>query len=71
MAATVPDAPMVHEQQLRGDPGTELARAGTGAAMLVLGYRPHGRVAEFLLGRVTGECLRQARCPIVLVPLDE
>lgn len=70
-AAALPDAPEVTEMRLHGDPGLELARAAEGEAMLVLGYRPHSRVTEFLLGRVTGDCLRHARCPVVLVPLIE
>jgi nucleotide-binding universal stress UspA family protein len=68
-AAALPDAPEVAEVQLRGEPGVELAKAADGEAMLVLGYRPHSRVTEFLLGRVTGDCLRHARSPVVLVPL--
>lgn len=68
-AAAMPDAPEVVEMQLRGEPGPELARAAAGEAMLVLGYRPHSRITDFLLGRVTGECLRHARGPVVLVPL--
>ncbi len=68
--ATIPDAPPVTELQLHGDPGAELARtASDSGSMLVLGYRPHSRVTEFLLGRVTGECLRHSRRPVVLVPV--
>ncbi|HEY7596129.1 MAG TPA: universal stress protein [Actinophytocola sp.] len=67
--ATVADAPEIVEIQLEGDPGVELARAAADhGGMLVLGYHPHSRVSEFLLGRVTGECLRHARRPVVLVP---
>ena len=69
--AALPDAPEVAEMRLRGDPGAELARVSEGESMLVLGYRPHSRVTEFLLGRVTADCLRHARCPVVLVPLIE
>jgi nucleotide-binding universal stress UspA family protein len=64
----VPDAPEVAEVQLRGEPGTELARIAHDADMLVLGHMRHGRTAEFLFGRVTGECLRHAGVPVVLVP---
>jgi nucleotide-binding universal stress UspA family protein len=69
VAAALPNAPEVAEVQLHGDPGLELARAAAGKAMLVLGYRPHSRVTEFLLGRVIGDCLRHASCPVVLIPL--
>lgn len=67
--AMLEGAPEIVEMHLEGDPGVELARAAGGAgSTLVLGYTPHNRLTEFLLGRVTGECLRHARCPVVLVP---
>lgn len=68
--AAVPDAPEIVEMQLCGEPGVELTRvAQDNGSVLVLGYNPHGRITEFLLGRVTGECLRHARRPVVLVPV--
>lgn len=70
--ATVRDAPLVEEMHLQGDAGVELARiARNSGSTLVLGYTPHSRVTEFLLGRVTGECLRHSRIPVVLVPVSE
>ena len=70
--STVADPPEVVELQLQGDPGVELTRAATEhGGMLVLGYHPHSRVTEFLLGRVTGECLRHSRRPVVLVPVAD
>lgn len=65
----VPNAPKIAEIQLRGEPGTELARIAHDADMLVLGHNPHGRTVEFLFGHVTGECLRHAGVPVVLVPV--
>lgn len=68
--ATVRDAPHIVEMHMLGDPGVELPRVALAAgATLVLGYTPHSGVTEFLLGRVTGECLRQSRLPVVLVPV--
>jgi nucleotide-binding universal stress UspA family protein len=68
--ATIPDAPEVVELRLQGNPGVELTRAALdNGSMLVLGYNPHSRITEFLLGRVTGECLRHSRRPVVLVPV--
>lgn len=64
----VPNAPKIAELQRRGEPGVELARVARDAAMLVLGHNPHGRTTEFLFGRVTAECLRHARVPVILVP---
>ena len=40
------------------------------AAMLVLGHTRRGRLAELILGGTATECLRTARCPVVLVPAD-
>lgn len=70
--APVTDPPEIVELQVQGDPAVELARAAADHGdMLVLGYRPHSRVAEFLLGRVGGECLRHSRRPVVLVPVTD
>jgi nucleotide-binding universal stress UspA family protein len=70
--AMVADPPEIAELRLQGDPGVELTRAATEhGGMLVLGYHPHSRVTEFLLGRVTGECLRHSRLPVVLVPVTD
>jgi nucleotide-binding universal stress UspA family protein len=75
IAATVAtvegSAPHIVETHLRGDPAVELARVAQEAgSTLVLGYTPHSRITEFLLGRVTGECLRHSRTPVVLVPVS-
>jgi len=69
-AASVLGAPPVAELRVQGAPGAELARIAVNADLLVLGHTPHGRVAEFVLGSTAGECLRKARCPVVLVPVD-
>lgn len=70
--ATVPDPLDIVETRLCGDPAAELVRTAEDAkATLVLGYTPHSRVTEFLFGRVTGECLRHSRAPVVLVPVSE
>jgi nucleotide-binding universal stress UspA family protein len=64
--------PKIVEMQVQGDPGVELARiAHSTGSTLVLGHNPHGRVTEFVFGRVTGECLRRSRQPVVLVPVED
>ena len=69
--AALPDKPHVVEIQVQGDAATELTRAANnGGSTLVLGYTPHNRITEFLLGRVTSECLRRSRRPVVLVPVS-
>lgn len=62
--------PPVVELHVDGEPGVELARFAESAAMLVLGHTPRGRLAELVLGGTATECLRHARCPVVLIPAD-
>jgi nucleotide-binding universal stress UspA family protein len=64
------DAPAVRELHVDGEPGVELAQLAEGASMLVLGHTPHGRLTELILGSTATECLRHARCPVVLVPAN-
>jgi nucleotide-binding universal stress UspA family protein len=63
----VPGAPTITELQVRGEPGIELTKAAEGGVLLVLGHIPHGRTTEFLFGQVVADCVRHARCPVVLV----
>ena len=44
-----------------------LVDASDGAAMLVLGARGRGHAAALLLGSVSQDCARRARCPVVLI----
>jgi nucleotide-binding universal stress UspA family protein len=64
------DAPPITELHVDGQPGVELTRLAGTASMLVLGHVPRGRLAELILGSTATECLRHARCPVVLVPVD-
>ncbi|CAL9506405.1 Universal stress protein [Actinosynnema sp. ALI-1.44] len=66
--AAVPDAPEVAEVTIVGDAATALAAASRQADMLVIGSRGHGRLAEVFLGGVAADCLRHARCPVVVLP---
>lgn len=50
-----------------GDPRSVLVDASADAALLVVGNRGHGAVAEALLGSVSAHCLHQAACPVVVV----
>ena len=47
--------------------GPALVDLSTGADLLVVGARGHGRVRELLLGSVGTYCARHARCPVVIV----
>lgn len=50
-----------------GSPADCLVDASDGAAMLVLGARGRGQATSLLLGSVSQDCARRARCPVVLI----
>lgn len=50
-----------------GRAGKVLVDLAQHAAVLVVGSRGHGAVAEALLGSVSAHCVRHARCPVVVV----
>lgn len=70
MVAALPDdeQAVITQAQEEGDPASVLLKHADGASMLVLGHTQHGRLARLLAGSVASECLRHARCPVVLVP---
>lgn len=65
--ATPPRVP-VHRELLHGAAHVELLGTSHRCALLVLGGRGHGHVANALLGSVTNELLHRADCPVLLVP---
>ena len=58
----------VRTRALTGDPAHELARLSETADLLVLGGHSRGPLAELVMGSVTAEALRLARCPVVVIP---
>lgn len=50
-------------------PAHGLVTAARDADLLVLGSHGHGRVFHEIVGSVTGECIRAAVCPVVVVPV--
>ncbi|MEO8353471.1 MAG: universal stress protein, partial [Chthoniobacteraceae bacterium] len=42
-----------------------------GADMIVMGSHGHGSFYELLVGSVTSGVLRDARCPVLVVPAKE
>ena len=50
-----------------GHAGAVLVEASRRAALLVVGSRGRGRLAEALLGSVSEHCVRHAACPVVVV----
>jgi nucleotide-binding universal stress UspA family protein len=53
----------------RGDPvGKLLEAAEMGVDLLVLGSRGFGPVMRLLIGSVSSHVIRQASCPVLVVP---
>jgi nucleotide-binding universal stress UspA family protein len=66
VAGTVPDVD-IHMD--RGpDEADLLLRASSDADLLVVGSRGRGRVATALLGSVSARCIREATCPVLVIP---
>lgn len=59
----------VERRAMPGEPARVLLREAEDADLLVLGNRGQGAVSKLLLGSVTAECARHARCPTVVVPV--
>jgi len=57
----------VRWQPVHGRPETVLARASTGADLLVVGSRGRGELSELLLGSVAAAVLHTAARPVVVV----
>jgi len=60
----------VTEEEVEGDPVTELARRSRQAALLVLGSRGRGRLASMAFGSVSRTLIRRCRCPVVVLRAD-
>ena len=56
-------------EALRGDAGARLAKAAEDADLLVVGSHGKGRLYHAVLGSVAEECVRLARCPVVVIPV--
>ncbi|HWB38062.1 MAG TPA: universal stress protein [Rugosimonospora sp.] len=53
---------------VQGSAVEALLDSARGAHLLVLGSHGHGRLYHAVLGSVAQECVRDARCPVVVVP---
>jgi nucleotide-binding universal stress UspA family protein len=67
-AATVPDDVRVERSLAVGDPAHELAEQSRELDLLITGSRGYGPLRAVLAGGVTGRLLRQAECPVIVVP---
>ena len=48
-----------------------LLEEATDAHTLVIGARGHGGFTGLLLGSVSDQCVRHARCPVLVVPAPD
>ncbi|MGH2986310.1 MAG: universal stress protein [Solirubrobacterales bacterium] len=51
-----------------GDPAEVLAARSRELDLLVVGSRGYGPVRQVLIGGVSGELMRRAACPVLIVP---
>jgi nucleotide-binding universal stress UspA family protein len=55
-------------EAIAGRPATELARRSADLDLLVVGSRGQGPVRRLLLGSTSSRLVREARCPVLVVP---
>lgn len=60
----------VAAEVVEGPAAAVLTAAARDADLLVLGSHGHGRVWHTVLGSVSEECVRQATCPVVVIPVE-
>lgn len=59
--------PLDHET-IRGDPASVLVQRSSELDLLVLGSRAYGPLRHALLGSVSARVMREAHCPVLVVP---
>ncbi|NUP35266.1 MAG: universal stress protein [Streptomycetaceae bacterium] len=65
--AQFPEVPIATEAVL-GKPAYKLAEASRDADLLAVGSHGHGHLHQAVLGSVSEGCVRNAHCPVVVVP---
>jgi nucleotide-binding universal stress UspA family protein len=63
------DGLTVTGEALRGSAGEALSRAAVGADLLVIGSHGHSRIHTAVLGSVAESCVREATCPVLVIPV--
>lgn len=58
----------VEVRLVEGQPAEALVKIAQGAAMLVVGSHGYHGFAKTLLGSVSHDCIREAPCPVLVVP---
>ena len=66
--AAVPESQSAGGEVLSGPPQRALAAASSDLDLLVCGSRGHGPVKTLMLGGVSHALVRQAACPVLVVP---
>lgn len=64
------DEPRVSQTVERGHAGDVLVAASQRASLLVVGAHSHRKVAQWLLGSISLQCVQHAHCPVVVVRGD-
>lgn len=62
------DDPRLDAEVVPGSTADVLVAASANAQLLVLGSHGHGRLFEAVLGSVAQHCVRDAACPVVVIP---
>ncbi|MGH8792741.1 MAG: universal stress protein [Stackebrandtia sp.] len=68
LAEAEKDASTVTWRLVEGRPAKVLTDAAKESDLLVTGSYGHSRLRQSVLGSVSAECVRTARCPVVVVP---
>ena len=66
--AEMPAPPVIARVLVEGEPVAALLEASRGALSLVLGRGRKGVEREGAVGSIVERCIREARCPVIVVP---
>jgi nucleotide-binding universal stress UspA family protein len=67
---TAVDGVRIDQEVPQGQPGQVLVERSADAGLLVVGDHGHHRAGVHVMSSVTAYCLRNSRCPVVVVPLE-
>jgi nucleotide-binding universal stress UspA family protein len=62
------DERLLQRETIRGDPPSVLIERSSELDILMLGSRAYGPLRHVLMGSVSARVMREARCPVVVVP---
>jgi nucleotide-binding universal stress UspA family protein len=67
-AFSSPALMLLQRETIRGDPPSVLIERSSELDILMLGSRAYGPLRHVLMGSVSARVMREARCPVVVVP---